>query len=183
MNKLSHTTAMFIMFILILVIGYFGVYVQWNTLGQSRLTLNVTQAENDKLTKAKADVTAFLDNYQAGQGKVAMANKALPKGTADIPSILDSFSRMVGESGLNMTLFNINQGTPSLEPKPNTIKTIDLDIGASGTYEAFKAYLDRLQRNLRIVDVVSISVDSESGAVSSSQILKVSLKLRTYYQE
>lgn len=184
MNKSSKSIAVLILIILLLLIGYFGVYGQWTSLGEARSAYDVTKTENDRLKKAEADLNAFLSLYNQNQDEAEKANKVLPLGDSDLPNLLDMYSRISAESGLLLRTINFNDAAfdPQNPPPPQTIQSVNMNIELSGTYEAFKEFLLRVQRNLRLSDIVQINVgiDQESG--DSGRTLLFTLIIRTYYQ-
>ena len=58
------------------------------------------------------------------------------------------------------------------------IKEFPVTIHVAGTYESFKKFLESMEKNLRLVDVDSLSFSSQSNV----KIIDVSIKAKTYYQ-
>lgn len=187
MQKSSKSLAAIVLGILILAGGYFGAYSQWQSLGEARAAFELSEQKNAELQKAQTDANAFIAKYENNREQAAKANRALPLGDADVPGILDNFSRMVAESGLNMTQINIVEsgGSGDEAPAPSSIGTADIDVQMNGTYEAFNDLLLRTQRSLRLFDLVAINVgESQQDAASSApQNFNFSLKFRTYFQQ
>ncbi|HYC79697.1 MAG TPA: type 4a pilus biogenesis protein PilO [Candidatus Binatia bacterium] len=183
MQKGSASIIVFLLVIVVLAAGYFGTYGQWTTLGQSQEALDVVKMENEQLLASKAEVTNFVRSMDAISSNAGLADRALPKGHPDIPTLFDYHSRTVVESGLALDLLNIrDERNPELVPPANSIQSLDIDVTVVGTYEAFNNYLLRLQRSLRISDVVSVRIGAET-TVGGAQTLKFDLTIRTYYQQ
>jgi Tfp pilus assembly protein PilO len=185
MQKSSKSLIILLMVIVILAVAYFGAYSQWQTLGQTRASFDVSKEANDKLKKAQADASSFLNQYENSKDEAQLANRALPMGKPQVPILLDNFSRMVAESGLAMTQINIVEQELSAEVSaaPNSVKPIDIDAQLSGTYEAFNDLLLRTQRNLRLMDLVSFTISESQQEGNSGQSFSYTLKFRTYYQQ
>lgn len=186
MQKSSKSLVSILFIIIILAIGYFGTYSQWQKLGEARAGFDVSKQANDKLKKAQADSNAFISKYENNRAEAELANRALPMGHPDIPTILDSFSRLVADSGMGLGQMNIGEkqrGSATEAPVPNSVESLDVDMEVFGTYEAFNDLLLRVQRNLRLIDLVALNIGGgQEETTTQSNNLTFSLKFRTYYQ-
>jgi Tfp pilus assembly protein PilO len=183
MGKSTNSIVAIGMGILIMAVAYFGAYSQWTKLGEARSAFDVSKESNAKLKQAEADASAFLAKYENNLQEADLANRALPVGDARIPWLLHNFSQMVAESGLTLKEMNIvDTGSPEVQPEPHSIQPVDMDVQMTGTYEAFNDYLLRVQRNLRIVDLISMTV-GKSQEVANDRAMLFTLKFRTYFQK
>jgi Tfp pilus assembly protein PilO len=180
MSQSTKSAVTFLMVLVILAVGYFGVYSQWSKLGDARAAFDQSKQQNELLKKTESEFRAFLTTYEANKSKAEVAERALPTGDANIPVMLDNFTRMVAESG--MVLSSISFASTGVEqttaPTPQSIQTFDVDINITGSYEAFKDFLLRTQRNMRLVDILTMNI----GTVEGENRLNFTMKLRTYYQ-
>lgn len=185
MNKATAGITPFILFLAFLALGYFGVYDQWNKLGEARVSYDAAKEETESLRQAQADVNRFLDEYNSTRDKAPIANRALPKGDSGVAILLDNFAKLAQESGMTLRQINIENNPDSSEavvPSPNTLQPVDFDIQVNGSFEAFREFLIKTQTNLRITDILSVNVSEDTGEEGSTG-MKYSLRLRSYYQQ
>jgi Tfp pilus assembly protein PilO len=185
MQKSSKSLIALLVGILILAAGYFA-YGQWQKLGETRAAFDMTKETNDKLKKAQADADAFLAKYESNRAQASIANRTLPLGNPDVPTLLDNFSRMVADSGLIMNQMNLIKESVNAEADtstPGSIKSVDIDMQVDGSYETFNDFLLRLQRNLRLSDMVSLNVSEREEDSGGNSGLTFAFKIRTYYQQ
>lgn len=170
-----------------LVVGYLYTYAQYQELGVANTELAVVEEENAKLKEAQAQVAAFLAQYNRSQSEAQKADRALPMGKPQVPELLGNFDEMARASGLNLSQFNIQESTARVTeetaPQPNSIQPLDFQAELSGTFESFKDLLLRTQNNLRLMDLVGLSLDGNSEIDGNGTALKFILRFRAYYQE
>lgn len=63
----------------------------------------------------------------------------------------------------------------AIGPREALYETIELNFGLSGSYEAFRLFLEDLERNLRLIDVVSVRF-----AAPETDMYDYEVKIRTY---
>jgi Tfp pilus assembly protein PilO len=170
--------------ILILAAGYFGVYSFWNNLNSARANFDIVKTENDKLKKAQADMNAFIAKYNSNRAQAEMANRALPVGDPDVAILLDNFSKLTAESKISLLDFNVTeQGSSDESTVPNGVQPVEVTAQMVGNYESFKDFLLRMQRNLRLMDIMSVEINLDEGANDGGRTMRFTLRLRTYYQQ
>jgi Tfp pilus assembly protein PilO len=185
MQKSSKSLIALLVGVMILGAAYFA-YGQWQKLGDTRATFDVSKETNDKLKKAQADADSFLAKYESNRAQASVANRTLPLGNPDVPTLLDNFSRMVADSGLTMIQMNLIKESVNPEidtATPGSIKSVDVELSVNGTYETFNDFLLRLQRNLRLSDLVSVNISEQEQDSGGTSGLTFVLKIRTYYQQ
>jgi Tfp pilus assembly protein PilO len=184
MQKSSKSLVAILLGILILAVAYFGAYGQWQRLGEARAAFELSQKTNRDLKQAESDASSFLSKYENNLAEAALANRALPLGHPDVPGLLDNFSRMVRESGLTIQDINIFEEGNSTEeePTPNSVQTVDLEVQVTGSYEAYNHLLLREQRNLRLFDLVSMTIGETQQAGDAGRNFSFALRFRAYYQ-
>lgn len=108
----------------------------------------------------------------------------LPDGVDNVQLILD-LDALASRSGLSLTDFDVATGdvsTDSTSPNPGgailpgegvelgsaePVDSIDLSVTATGTYGSLRAFLTGVERSLRLLDLVELTVeDSETGVYS-----------------
>ncbi len=167
-----------------------------------------------KQKQAEANVTnlkkakEFFDNNQQILDQV---NTALPV-QPEVPEVLVILDALAKSDGVTLTSFSPQQvgGTTGTTPGaatqqaagsagssasgslPAGVNTLEVTANYSGTYQSLIRFMYDLERNLRIVDVKSISFAGESGssapAVGTSQssgastVLRGTITFRVYYK-
>jgi Tfp pilus assembly protein PilO len=182
MNKSFKSLSGIILAVLILAVGYFGVWGFWSKLGEARAQYEVSEKEFKRLTKAHEDVRAFLSEYNSNLTEAERANKALPVGDADVAVLLDYYSKMVAASGLTMVDMGADTSYLDAESVPQSIQNVDWNLQVAGSFEAFKDFLVRVRRGLRLTDVLAVDVVSNINDGAPSLTLEYQIRLRTYYQ-
>lgn len=80
---------------------------------------------------------------------------------------------------------NTIQGGGNLKEAPKDYGIFDLEFSTSGTYNNFISFTRDLERNLRIVDISSISFSSSgtggAGSTKASDVYTYNFKIKTYW--
>ena len=83
----------------------------------------------------------------------------------------------VKASGISFT----EGGSAAINSLPSSIQALTVRATVEGSYEAFRTFLDTLQKNLRLIDVQNISFSSSGNQTGDKYTFQV--ELRTYYQQ
>lgn len=129
-------------------------------------------ARTQSLNNLKQSV-AFLNSIsKLDREKIDRMLPAMP----DEPSLVLAIETMVRDSGLVLLSIDAKQGAELKESSIKNLKTIDVTLGiGGGDYTGLKAFLDSIERNLRLSDIVSFAYNPGSSAYS--------VRLRAYYLE
>lgn len=85
----------------------------------------------------------------------------------DLPNLFVHFESLVKQSGLKLNSIDFSEGSVK-----EIIKILDVKLSLTGgDYLTFKKFLDRLEKDIKIIDITSISFSKEG----------YDLKFRTYY--
>jgi len=121
--------------------------------------------------------------------QLARLNSFLPDSVDNVQLILD-LNSLAARSGVQLSDFEVAGGGEgisedgALAPAENAtpfdsgepVESIELSLSASGTYAAFRTFLDGVESSLRPLDVVELSLqDSQSG------IYTYDIALRLYW--
>ncbi|MEA2701646.1 MAG: hypothetical protein QOE22_355 [Candidatus Parcubacteria bacterium] len=114
----------------------------------------------------------------------------LPDGVDNVQIILD-LNTLAARSGVTLSDFDTGQGNVGTTPQQNAgtpgdptasltsdgpIDSLEITVSATGTYAAFRTLLDGIESSLRLLDVVSVSVqDSPTG------VYKYDMTIRLYW--
>lgn len=184
---------------LILAIGLFFGYINPTRTG----SIAETSAQIDSYESALAAAERFkekeneLIRAQANipQDKLERLRTFLPDGVNNVQIILD-LNSLAARSGIRLSDFDIAGDTatgggssaptaqaPVVESTPTTglglasesaIDSLEITVSATGTYASFRTFLEGIERSLRLLDVVSVSVkDSETGVYTYDMTIRL----------
>jgi hypothetical protein len=163
-----------------IALGYFGVMPRWTVYKDAQASRLLAQQENDKVKQGQAKLNSFLAEYKKHAEDAKTLNEALPLNQAAIYNVLNNLDTLSRQAGVTLTTLSTKDasGSDQLGAKPNTIYAIDIAISGSAFYPTFKDFLLKLEDNLRIIDVNTLSIeqtDSKPGTFS--------INFKTYYQK
>lgn len=176
-----------------LVVVFFYLGPEWQTFRgiQKEISgLSRISSELDEIAEERDTLIELINTISAEE--LARINTSLPQG-AHAADFLVFLERLTAEHGVVLKSVDLasfteekrgisGQPTPGgtvLIPAPSqTVKEFPVTIQISGTYESFKAFLENLEKNLRLVDVDSFSFISQGD----TKIIDFSIKAKTYYQ-
>ncbi|HEX8591524.1 MAG TPA: hypothetical protein VF696_02140 [Candidatus Paceibacterota bacterium] len=181
---------------LIVAIGLFFGYINPTRTG----SIASTQAQIDSYDSALAAADRFeekedeLIRAEANipQEKLERLRTFLPDGVNNVQIILD-LNSLAARSQITLSDFDIASsetegGSAGAGAEPGiaatglglasetAIDSLEISVSATGTYEAFRTFLEGIERSLRLLDVVAVSVtDSQTG------VYKYDMTIRLYW--
>ncbi|OGY49960.1 MAG: hypothetical protein A3J59_00890 [Candidatus Buchananbacteria bacterium RIFCSPHIGHO2_02_FULL_56_16] len=163
--------------IVILVAGYLTLVPRYREARVGgRNNLVTTQAKKEALAQQLVDLKQLLANYQQlNQADVLRLEKILPA-KKDVAGLFAQLQALADEQQFSVTSINIDHEPekPAAEPDADHIKKLTLTITLAGQpYPAFKALLDSIEYNLRLLDVNAVYFSPETN--------NYSLNVFTYY--
>lgn len=161
-------------------VGYFGVLPRWSAYTSAKQVLDLNNQQKTKLENAQSTLNSFLDEYNQHTTQAATLNQALPLTQSQMYNVLNSLDSLARQSGLSLGTISVldKPENDSLGAAPNSIQPVDLSFTISGTYSSCKNFIAKLESNLRIIDVTSMSIQGGQD----SNTLDFILNIRTYYQ-
>lgn len=104
----------------------------------------------------------------------------LPDSVNNVQLILD-LNTLASKSGLTITNFVVKDAAISSTPDNNSqaplslestepVDSLDISIAATGTYSAFRTFLQATEKSLRLLDVVDIGVRNSMTGVYTYEI-------------
>ncbi|MFA5069868.1 MAG: hypothetical protein WC528_01165 [Patescibacteria group bacterium] len=190
---------------IVLIIGYTSVIKpKWSEIQQAGIF------DYNKEKKSLEENNQYLDRLKASLEKYNGINKAeVDKISRIIPSsdsvsdLFVLFEELAKTSDLNLDSINISSAksltgesstptgtSPTTEVKAVTpaskniyVQDIALHLSGAKNYENLKEFLEILEKEMRLIDVTSLSFDSKNFENNESES-DISLNLKTYnYQE
>lgn len=126
----------------------------------------------------------FLDKYRSlSQDDLAKMDKMLPNN-------IDSIRLVMGLDGIankyGVIIKNIKVSDPSKNQQQNTnlgevnkpFNSMDVSFGFKATYDSFQNFIQALETNLRLTDIIAISVNADDTGINSYD-----MTVRTYWSK
>lgn len=175
-------------------VGLFYLNPEWQEfkdLQNKTANLNSIGLELDELIQEQDALINLINTIS--KEDLDRIGKTLPEGphTAEFLVMLENLSieNNIVLQSINLASFvskkvetKTAQPTPGsivLAPKPEQlIKELPVDLVVLGTYQSFKDFLNALERNLRIIDVLSLNFTSGGN----TDLYTFTVRLKTYYQ-
>lgn len=168
--------------LILIAIGLFFGYVKPTWQGPIRLleediaTFKRTLAAADDFREKLTELDAKSE--QIPKSGLDRLEVFLPNGTDNISLILD-LTELAEQTNIEITAFDTPE--PAAEGdssdtdlgSSSTYESLEMTLTAEGTYADFRTFLDAVERSLRPLDVVGISIaNSETGVYEYQVIVK-----------
>lgn len=156
--------------LIIFGVGYFVIPSYVAEVKDLNLEVAVTKQKIQLTEQKLQDLQYLKGQFEANKDLVNLLNLAIPDGV-QLPETLVSLDALAKDSGLEIT---------SIQPKAASSggdKTISLSV--TGSYDALKSFLVKMENNLRPMNASTISVN-KSTTVSSGSFISASLSLQVY---
>ncbi len=133
------------------------------------------------------------EEYQQVKDDMEKINMVLPQGE-EIPELLVQLEAMVLDAGLFCesikpisTEEEVGSTTEEFQDQKEAKKIVsyrplDISVELSGNYKSFKKYIDNLEKNIRITNITSITIDKPDSEEGGENLFDFTLELKTYYQ-
>jgi Tfp pilus assembly protein PilO len=172
---------------LILAVGLFFGYINPTRTG----SIAASQAQIDSYESALEAAERFKE--KESELVIARANipseglarleTFLPDGVDNVQIILD-LNTLAARSGITLSDFDTTPTASSTSAVPEQIgfelgsngpiDSIELTVSATGSYASFRTFLDGIEKSLRLLDVVSVSVkDSPTGVYTYDMVIRL----------
>ena len=151
-----------------LAFGFFLTWPKYQDFRQISLELEQKKAELESKTAYYAEVKDIWSKLEGYDDALAKIDLAVTK-TYSAPVLLNYFQQTTNETGL--LLENLTLGSVAAIGK---VKEISFNLGASGSYSAFKSFLSALENSERLFKVKSIKLSSPEKEEGPSFNLDIS---------
>lgn len=166
-------------------IGIFFGYVNPTWTGSIAAAKNSIQADNEALSAAN-EFNAKQNELASARNAIDPANLArlnsfLPDSVANVGLILD-LNALAARSGISLSSIDVAQGDtggsgnstalPAAGDSP--VGSIDLQLSAIGTYSSLHAFLEGIERSVRLLDVTELTVKgSDTGVYTYNMTMRL----------
>lgn len=135
-------------------------------------------AQRADIIKNRSDIinniATLTKEYSKRSSDIARFTSIVPD-KKSVPELVSSLQALTTQNGLQLETIALSGGTTK-STDPYQGQPIDLTL--TGSYPAFKSFLMNLEKNIRIIDIVSISASPIS---ENSPIINFSVKGNAYY--
>lgn len=126
-------------------------------------------------TKKRVDnLERLQEKYSKLDEEVKKVNEMLPS-KPEFPKLLVETEALVRKSGVALT--SVSFSSPKVKTQAQGVKKYSIRLSFSAGYETFKNFLRLQEKEMRLMDVDSISFSPSEGGVYEFQV-----NLTTYYQ-
>lgn len=170
------------------IIGAFAVYGMlikpaYDEATLLRGTMLSKQAVFEKKQQAVQKVEGLIKQYQGSGELQDVISLSLPHGE-EISSVFNQLQAIAAANGMAIQVFNV-QVLPIKPAREGSLTrplgTLRLSLRLAGGYESFKNFIRGLETNIRVMDVVTMKI--ESAAASRQDVFAYTVVADAYYQE
>ncbi len=179
-SRLILNLSIFLLLVFVILVGVKPAFSSVSNLrGEAALRKDEVEKERQVLEKIKS-LSGAVDSRQS---EVKRLEAAIPNSESK-PELISIMENLASQNGLG--LIAISAELLPDDPKSRkervenilqgaVLKTLKLDLKLTGSYEAFKSWLDAVENNLRIFDIqnISFSVKENSGSQNQTEVLKI----------
>src|SRR3989344_2113898 len=141
--------------------------------------LNEAVSVRNEFLSSRVDILNKIDGlnkeYQKKSQEVAKISSVIPssKGIAELVSTIEAVTQQTG-----LQLVEVTTGGSSNQQQE--LQTISLELGLVGSYQSLVAFLDLIEKNVRLIDIFEIAV-SQSSTPGAQVVLNFRIKANAYY--
>ncbi len=173
------------LFLIVIAVGLFLVYTNPTYLAIKVSQVEATQydqalTQSSQLRSARDQLLSRRNTFSSDD--VRKLERILPDNVDNIRLIIDidniaaRYGLQVKDVALGQTSATPGSQTASVGQGSQVVGTVDLGFAVSATYDNFMAFLQDLQRSVRIVDIESITFSAGTGDLNT-----YGLQIKTYW--
>lgn len=121
-----------------------------------------------------ANISTLTQEYANKSANIARFSSIVPA-QKSAPEIISSIQALATQNGLQLTTISLSGGT---NKDTSSYQEQSIDLGLTGGYLSFKSFLMALERNIRLIDIISIDASPTSD---NSSIIGFRIKGNAYY--
>ena len=124
-------------------------------------------------------VEQLIKQYQGADKLQDVVSMSLPA-SEEVSAVFNQLQAIAGTNGLAVQVFNVQplSTKPSGKSLVRPLGTLRLSLRLAGSYAAFKEFIRGIETNIRVMDVVSIKVES----AGKGDYFGYTVVADTYYQ-
>ena len=164
-----------IFFLATLLVVVFLIYPTYKDIRATQFEINQKKIDIEWSKEKISHYNQLLEKINQYQEKIKKVETALPS-DAELPSLFSSLKNKLEQSGL--ILRDISVSPPIVEAKKE-IKSIEVKVRATGSYEGLKDFLSLIEKSGRIIDPENIIISSQT--LETEGVLFFELNLNSYF--
>ncbi|MDP2855577.1 MAG: type 4a pilus biogenesis protein PilO [bacterium] len=179
----------FVFLVLALIVIFVWVWPTFKEVGALNKKINEEKAQYDTQYKAVQIAKSIIEQYKSLISVSQTISLSIPRG-AEIQNLLAQLDNITTQSGLflqSINFENVGLLTSSSKQSAQNIvqsyKTLRLTLGLTGNYESLKTWLNAVESDIRLMDIINIAF---AGLTSDSQknsgLFNFKVMLNVYYQ-
>lgn len=174
--------------IIAICVGMYFIYIgptvsEVKALSLQKANYNDVLSKSRELKAKRDDV--LIDYNNISNSDIDKLNKIIPE-TFNSVLFANDINSIAGRNNLVIKDFKVNpqrtedRSTMTNQQKNNSYKTTIITFKLVGQYSQFVRFLIDLESNLRLVDVVKLSIKTVGGQRSTDESLEYLLEINTY---
>ncbi len=177
-EPISSVSFLFLSLTIALVAGIFIIKPQWEGITQQNNQIKEKQEEVEKKEQKIEDLEVLKTNYKEIKNRISTIYTALPT-SEEHAELLVQLDSIASQNGVVLFQIDSSKDTKKTSKKQTDIyETSSINIQVVGDFLSIKNFIIETEKNLRILDIISISIENNPGG----NILTASLKINIYYQ-
>jgi Tfp pilus assembly protein PilO len=151
-----------------------------NLRGEVTSRLNII----DKNQGSVQQVQKLLSDYQQVADIKRVASMILPT-DQDVPQAVNQISELAKSNNLKMEVLAVQQLAIKPSSQPGVTKgigTLRFNLRLSGSYDGLKGFLQNVENNINLMDIVSFKVSPVKEGGAGSNVYSFTATLDRYYQ-
>ncbi len=180
-----------LLFIAVLVLYMYLIKPAFNDIGDKRAEIAGKLALIDEYNAALTRIQDLLRQYDNLTQIQEAASSVLPP-EQNLPRSINQISGLASINRLSIGTLSVQQMSIKPSLRPSLVKglgTLRLSTRLTGDYQSFKSFLENLETNVNLMDVVSLKIEPLALKVGSSVKTAVNINnfnytlvADTYYQ-
>lgn len=151
-------------------IAYFAIPPYLAEVTDLNLKVAITNEKISKTQQKISDLKYLQTQFEANQPLIELLNIAMPQ-DPQMPQTIISINSIAKDSGVDIT---------SIQPKSKSASSSNqITLSINGYYEGLKVFLNKLEKNLRPINVTELSYNKSTSQTTGNQIT-ASLTLDIY---
>lgn len=182
-------TLSLVFLILALVVIFVWTWPAFKEVGDLNKKINEEKSQYDTQYQAVQIAKSIIEQYKSLISVSQTISLSIPRG-AEIQNLLAQLETITTQSGLSLQSINFeNVGVPTSSSKKSAqnivqgYKTLRLTLGLTGNYESLKTWLNAVESDIRLMDIVNVAfAGSTSESQKNSGLFNFRVILNVYYQ-
>jgi Tfp pilus assembly protein PilO len=179
----------------------------WDSFSAVKTEIDLKNQDLAETKDSLAKISELQEKYKNNQDEIEKLADILPK-QQDLASLLVQAENLAVANGLVMNSINFTEikdtTPPSAMPEEPLMKNttgeeingqavlkqstrsdykiLQLNMDLKGSYDSFKKYLKEVEKNMRLMDIISLNLSGAGGGGTENLSSSFNVSARVYYQ-